>query len=144
MTFDRWIIIVGIFGVIINFVWDKYEYFQNERRQIENRRIEATKPFLERQLKLYTDVSVAAATLATSNDEGEWDAAVKRFWSLYWGELALVEDTRVEEAMVELGKGINQNVEREKLQWLSLNLARACRDSLAVSWGAKEWQYPAP
>jgi hypothetical protein len=91
-------------------------------------------------LQLYTTASTAAATLATSDDQTERTAALKRFWSLYWGELALVEDRRVEQAMVKFGEGLKRNADREELQQLSLALAHACRDSLGASWGVKEWQ----
>ena len=55
-------------------------------------RIEATWPFLERQLALYTEATRAAATLAATEDGPEQDAAEKRFWALYWDELALFEN----------------------------------------------------
>ena len=102
--------------------------------------MEATKPFLELQLQLYTTASTATATLATSDDQTERAAALKRFLALYWGELALVEDRRVEQAMVAFGKGLKRNADREELQRLSLDLAHAFRDSLAASWGVRQWK----
>ena len=53
-----------------------------------------------------------------------------------------MEDERVESAMVEFGKALNQGLTGEKLHNLSLELAHACRDSLAESWGVKQWRNP--
>ncbi len=63
----------------------------------------------------------------------------KRFWELYWGELALVESKDVEGAMVALGKELKKSSpEKENLQKLSLNLAHACKSSIHESWGVDE------
>lgn len=148
MSLESWIKVLTLFGGVVSFMgtfsWGVLQHIQNERRQLESRRIEATKPFLERQLKLYTEVSEIAAVLATSDDQNQWETSAKRFRSLYWGELALVEDYKVEEAMVALNEALKKKSKQEDLQSLSLLLARACRDSLAISWGVKEWRTPAP
>jgi len=53
--------------------------------------IEATKPFLEKQLELYTFVTRAASMAATSDDEKTVQQAIGTFLQLYSGELALVQ-----------------------------------------------------
>jgi hypothetical protein len=141
-SFESWIKLLTPLGAVVTFAWSVYQFFLNQRLQAETRRIEATKPFLDRQLKLYTDATQAAATIATSNEEDEITAARERFWSLYWGELALVEDERVEEAMVQLGNALNRKDPKKEIQGLSLALAHACRDSLAKSWGVQQWHNP--
>jgi hypothetical protein len=139
---DSWLKTLAYLGAVVVFAWGVIQFFAVRASQVETRRIEATKPFLERQLKLYTDATQAAATLATSNDPAELDSARKKFWSLYWGELALVEDRRVEAAMVELGRAFEAGGAGEELQPHSLALAHACRDSLAESWGVRQWRNP--
>jgi hypothetical protein len=134
--------LLSILGAVIAFTWGVYQYVENEKKLASSRRVEATKPFLERQLKLYTEATQAAATIATSSDAAERAASIKRFWSLYWGELALVEDKSVEAAMVAFGQGLEQGGAPAELKRLSLRLAHACRDSLADSWGVREWQNP--
>jgi len=116
----------------------------NHQRQVEqvSRRIEATKPFLDRQLKLYTKATQVAATLATSDDEDDRASAGRMFWSLYWGELALVEDWRVETAMAEFGRAFQKEGSGPGLQQHAIALAHACRDSLAESWGVEQWRKP--
>jgi hypothetical protein len=44
--------------------------------------------------------------------------------------------------MVEFRNALNADKEGEELEQLSLRLARACRNSLAESWGVKQWQDP--
>src|SRR2546425_3616720 len=52
----------------------------------------ARAPFLDRQLKLYEEAIETAAILATSADADQLQKAEVRFWELYWGELAMVEN----------------------------------------------------
>lgn len=139
---ESWAKVLTLIGGVVAFSWGVYQFMINQRSQSETRRIEATRPFLDRQLKLYTDATQAAATIATSTSDNEITAARTRFWSLYWGELALVEDNRVEAAMVEFGRALEGGSKGKEIAHLSLRLARACRDSLAESWGVKQWRNP--
>jgi hypothetical protein len=139
---ESWIKVLTLVGAVVAFIWGGYQFLSNQRSQAETRRIEATRPLLDRQLKLYTEATQAAATISTSSSKEEVASAKQRFWSLYWGELALVEDKRVEAAMVQLGRGIEQGKVGSEIQTLSLNLAHACRDSLAESWGVQQWRNP--
>ena len=141
-SLEAWIKILTLVGAVAAFIWGAYQFLSTQRNQAETRRIEATRPFLDRQLKLYTEATQAAATLATSPSKEDISSAKQRFWSLYWGELALVEDKRVEAAMVQLGRAIEQGKVGSEIQRLSLNLAHACRDSLAESWGVQQWRNP--
>lgn len=111
---------------------------------------ESRRPFLDRQLTLYEEATRTAAVLATSEDPTEVEAAEERFWQLYWGELALVENGGlgaqgggVEAAMVRFGNALRARPRNmEILQQRSLDLAHACRDSLADSWGVPSWKSP--
>ncbi len=152
-TFDEWFKLVGVFGAIASFLWgvwvwkdksnnDLAQQRLEAQRLAESRRIEATKPFLERQLKLYTEASQVAALIATSSDERQIQQALGRFWQLYWGELALVENTEVEAAMVAMGDAIREKANPQVLKQASLKLAHACRQSLDRSWGVHAWVNP--
>jgi hypothetical protein len=92
MTVDHAVKTLSILGAVVTFAWGVFQYVEDHKKQAETRRIEATKPFSDRQLKLYTEATQSAAILATTEDPSERVAAIKRFWSLYWGELALVSD----------------------------------------------------
>ena len=132
--------LLTILGAVVAFSWGVFKYFEDNKNLVESRRIEATKPFLERQLKLYTEATQVASTIANTEDSPERRAAEERFYLLYWGELVMVENEGVEAAMVAFEKGLNDKVPAKQLKDLSFNLARACRNSLALSWGIKEWR----
>jgi hypothetical protein len=166
--------VLGAMGAIATFLWTVYVWREKSRQELESaaldaermrltRRIEATKPFLERQLELYTEATRAAAIIATSRDPDKVRVATEIFWQLFSGELALVENSEVATAMRNLGRALrtekdrnesqsdnqeqqstNKTLETEKEgpQQLSLSLAKACRESLALSWGIRAWASP--
>jgi len=89
--------------------------------------------------------------LATSSEPDQRRTAEVRFWELYWGELAMVENGGfkaksggVEGAMVRFGEALLKNSPPNLpiLQQRSLELAHVCRDSLAESWGVRDWRTP--
>ncbi|WP_139176074.1 MULTISPECIES: hypothetical protein [unclassified Janthinobacterium] len=142
MSLESMLKILTMIGTILAFFWGAYQFIATQRGQAETRRIEATRPFLDRQLKLYTDATQATATMATSTSQDEIAAARSKFFLLFWGELVMVEDRNVESAMVEFRNALNAGKEGPELEQLSLALARSCRNSLAQSWGVKQWQDP--
>ena len=133
------------------FFWGIYTYQKAAEQQLiaqkfdaqrtaETRRIEATRPFLNKQLALYTEATKVTATIATSADSQEIEKATKRFKELYWGELALVERSDVASAMVSFRTALNAKMGQDALAPLALALAHACRDELAESWGTDVWK----
>jgi hypothetical protein len=84
-------------------------------------------------------------------DDKEWDEAERRFWALYWSELSMVEDRRVEEAMVTFSKKLydytasrkmtkahsqpfDDSKSKQPLSNASLELAHAIRQSIENAW----------
>jgi hypothetical protein len=141
---------VAILGAVATFFWGAFQYFHGidlerakQRKEQEAatavQKITASKPFLERQLKLFEETTQTAAFIATMPDSPERPKKLERFEQLYWGELALVEHGPVEAAMVEFRAGLKANATDEELQRLSLGIARACRDELAKSWNVSHW-----
>jgi hypothetical protein len=98
------------------------------RLQLEQQH-ERQRPFLERQLQHYFEASAAASKAAILPDGADRSAAVQKFWQLYWGPLAVVEDSEVERAMFNFGTALRSESERAALQQFSLELAHACRGS---------------
>jgi len=168
-TFDNTLKALGTLGALGTFCWTVYTWRQKTKQEItanaaEARRsnrariLEAQKPFLERQLQLYTEVTRAAAVIATSDDRQLVQRQLQRFKELFSGELALVENEQVATAMQNFRRAIaglerlsaptdgspphGADMEREGLLQLSLNLAQACRDSLAKSWHVEAWANP--
>ena len=141
-SFESSLKILTLIGAVVTFAWGVFQYIETQRQQSETRRIEATKPFLERQLKLYTEATQIASTIATTGNAKTKAEAQDRFWSLYWGELALVEDAAVETAMVRFGEALRSGSPEGATRQRALELAHACRGSLARSWGVAAWQSP--
>lgn len=139
---DRTLKLVAIVGAMVTFMWGVFQYFDGRERESDIRRIEAMKPFLDRQLALYTEATQVTAAIAASSEASEREVALQRFWRLYYGELVLVEDRSVEAAMVAFGRALERSGETPELRQLALQLARACRESLAVSWGVSVWRDP--
>jgi hypothetical protein len=132
-------IALGLFGAL----W-KVDSF------VKAQAVNSRRPFLDLQLKLYTEAIQTTEILATSSDENELKSRAKRFWELYWGELGMVEngglaapDGGVEGAMVRFGNALRSDpANKHGLQLLSLALAHTLRNSLATSWGVKDWRTP--
>ena len=141
-TFSEVVALLGVFGAVGSFVFGIIVWQEETIRIAETRRIEATKPFLERQLKLYMEASQVVAVLATSHDPDGICRARKRFLELYWGEMVLVENEDVAKAMVNVKRAMERDAGQGELQSLPLNLAHACRHSLARSWGVDVWAWP--
>lgn len=153
MTFDNTLKLLTVVGAIASFLWGVYQWREKSTqdlearkhetaRLVETRRIEATKPFLERQLTLYAEATRVAAQVATQGNSEAGKKALARFWELYWGELALVENRAVEAAMKRMGDALVANAPARDLQQASLAVARACRESLDRSWGIRAWSSP--
>ena len=125
------------------------------RQDAEAKRASAAKeqefrrPFWEKQLQLYFDASEAASTLATSTEEPKRRLAEQKFWQLYWGPLAVVEDAglkleddpdaKVEAAMVEFGNCLDrtESCDQDKMRNRSLRLAHTLRESIGKSWNVR-------
>jgi hypothetical protein len=160
-TVEQLGVIIPLIIAALSFAWGVYQYFHNDRvrqaqlasermaeterikgerkAEAERRRIEATRPFLERQLELYSEASRAAASIASGDPTVKAEAIV-RFRMLYCGELAMVEDRGVETAMKAFSDALREGLTDEDLGEYSVNLAHACRESLAKSWNTKAWQ----
>jgi hypothetical protein len=139
-TLAKWLTIMG---AVVGFLW-------NVSSALQTRAIDARRPFLNLQLNLYQEAASTAANLATSTDPAELRRAEARFWQLYWGELAMVENGGfkprhggVEGAMVRFGHQLRaDSANRSALQQQSLCLSHTLRDSLAESWGVTDWRAP--
>ena len=148
---ESWSKLISPILAVAAFAWAIYTYGDTSKRDLENRkaeaertaetrRIEATRPYLDRQLTLYTEATALTSAIASSSDKAEVEKATRRFWQLYWGELALVERHSVSSAMVAFGRALDASRPQGELRPLALALAHACRDELAASWGTDAWK----
>ena len=86
-------------------------------------------------MKFYVEAAETVAKIPRAKDIMAREALIERFWQLYWGALAVVEDDEVAGAMVAYGKHLKANsLDLSTLEQLSLGVAHACRNSLKRLW----------
>jgi len=131
---------IGALGLIAGGLWTLKKYFDDragERILAEERArsaaVEARKPFSTKQLELYFQAVEAASGIA-SGPQDRQGPHLETFWLLYWGPMALVEDTKVAHAMVQFGDALKADATQAELAIYALELAHACRDSISASW----------
>ncbi|HEY1797230.1 MAG TPA: hypothetical protein VGG57_14055 [Stellaceae bacterium] len=117
--------LITVMGTLINY------HYQHER-DLDVRDREIKKIFYENQSKLYMSATDTVAKIASNITPSQVD--VEKFWTLYWGSLATVEDTDVDSAMVEFGKLLNRKAEQHCLQAASLLLAHCVKQSFSKTW----------
>jgi hypothetical protein len=121
-------------GVVGGGLWALFQYMQARKSEGQTAKLTAKQPFLMKRLELYTDAASCAAAIATSADKLEIEMQTRKFWDMYWGPMAIVEDEKVEKSMVAFGKALQQSVSPDILKIAAIQLAHSCRDSLAQSW----------
>jgi hypothetical protein len=155
---ENYVIVAGLIaGLWIALTWFEAEI---SKRQTDSEIAirDSQKPFLERQLTFYFETAKVTSKLATltpskpviDNQDRtvveDWSWARRRFWELYWGELAAVESPEVANAMVDFGndlKKLEDCVDRgetcdkpqEPLTLAAIRLAHQIRGSIAKGWG---------
>jgi hypothetical protein len=135
--------LVGVLGACATFAWSAFIYFDARKREVEARKIEASKVYLDRQLKLFEEATSVAARLAIAEPKNRRPEDVARFWQLYWGELGLVERGGVASAMAAYGGILDSSADgpsRSHLGAAALNIAHAARAELTESWKVAEWR----
>ena len=147
---------IGLIALIVSAMWTVNKYSQDRRdefkKEQETRQADRNSFVFQRQAALYFDASRAAATLVSAADSKQQADARVRFEQLYWGELVVVEDRRVELAMIAFhrcleskGKSCTRASEKQdgtklddsatlSLLELSLDLGACTRTSLKEAW----------
>jgi hypothetical protein len=138
-----WFTLFGVVGACFTFGWSAFTYLDARKHEAEARKIEASKVYLDRQLKLFEEATSVAARLAIAKPALRKPEDVERFWQLYWGELGLVEKGNVASAMATYGSILDSSAEspaKSPLGQAAIKIAHAARDELAQSWKVEEWK----
>jgi hypothetical protein len=120
---------------------ERQQAIQAERDAV-TRRIEAQKPFLQKQLELYFEIAQIVGKLVTLKPGSTgWDDLERRYWALYWSELSMVEHRIVEEAMITFGaklsdykSGPDNHDKIQALNRAAYQLAHAIRAGIENAW----------
>ena len=146
----KWVTVVPIIAAIVGGTVTFFVQRGNDIERLglvaENNELEAKKVFLTKQFEIYVKAVEIASRLATKSqtprDETE-------FWQLYWGQLGMVEDGRVSDAMTLMRRTYGADLAARndgetaalecgnKLKDASLVLAHCVRKSLEESWKVK-------
>ena len=127
------ITIAGFWIGLFRYQSDQAERFKHEQ---EAREREFMKPWLENQREIYRKALSAVAVLANTENADSQKKMAEQFWSLYHGEMILVETKAVSDAMVAFGKcldGSKMLCTKPALNDLALNLGTAMHESMASS-----------
>lgn len=96
------------------------------------------KPFLEMKMKYNLELVEVVSRIARPSSPLDQDEAIHRFWQLYAGASAMVEDGPLEDAVntasVCIQKLEKHGCEKFELEGLSLILASEVRNSLFRAW----------
>lgn len=140
--------IVVTIAVVASGLWAVEKYRDEAAKQLEARRFEAARPFLQRQLDLCVEASDAAAALASARRPEGIVVARDRFWQLYIGSLHIVEDFGEESVAVNMaafgdalkkapaapGEMAALDIDQRGLEALALNIGRSCRALIVAGW----------
>ena len=122
---------IGLAVTFATLVFGIYQYHSTKREEFRQ-------AFWQKQYETYKEVTEIAAAIAIADDLDAVKEERERFWQLYWGSMAIIENRNVFDAMVEFGEDLRDQTVRghssSGLLQLSYNLARACRESLKSTW----------
>ena len=96
----------------------------------------------ERQLNVYMETANVVGEIPVVAEQAEqadkFQKSVERFYTLYWGNMILLEDMTVREAMIRFHLEINDYIEGissvERLKVRAANLVETLRKSSHASW----------
>jgi hypothetical protein len=125
----------GLFAVLASAAWTVKTYrdgralelqqqYETHIKDEEARTKDQNSFIFQRQAALYFDAAQAAATLAASTDAKRLKDAHERFEELFYGELVMVEDHRIEAAMVTFQNCLDKNGMNCGRQDVNLNDSR--------------------
>jgi hypothetical protein len=122
-------------------IWRNYDARKKDRTAIELQvaatRLAARQSFNSKHLELCTEAAGDAGTIAKTEDTNKKRSATDNFWRLYWGPLAIVEETEVAQAMVAFGQCLDGRCNGSSLTNLAINIAHACRAEVSRDFDIK-------
>ncbi|MCH8090747.1 MAG: hypothetical protein IID53_16525 [Proteobacteria bacterium] len=160
MSIKEWEVVikgVGAVAAIGTVLYGLLVYLDQRGNQITNRRLEIDQKvlenqalvrkskmiFLKKQFELYIEAVSVVSRLANTNHYENRKDDLQRYWQLYWGDLGMVEDPKVEQAMIAVGKILmteDKSPLADKMSRLknaSLDLSHCVSKSLEASWGVQ-------
>lgn len=131
LTFKVFGFLLSIATVLIG-VW-KYTDEQSYQHDLEFKR-----KIWQKQLNAYTEACKYSGLIA-NQPEVNFDENYSKFGGLYWGEMIMIEDDEVRDAMKEFYFAVNdfhpEDINSKyKLKFKAKALANACKESSKRTW----------
>ncbi len=132
-------VLTRIAGVVLTFVAILIGLFKYFNTQSYESKMEFRRTVWKQQLDVYTKACKYAGLIATDPTSDDFEMNVKVFGGLYWGEMIMVEDTVVENAMKDFYYAIidydSLDIHAEhRLKFFANELAQACQESSERKW----------
>ncbi len=151
---DRVLATVTALSVIIGGAVGFHKYMEDREKELKSRREERSKELdlrrkehellrYKEQKEVYHPLCKLAGEIVSSKSLKEAEPSIKSFWTLYYGEVGIVAEDRVQNAMVEFGNALRDYIDSHKdqsppqdqppppeLTQRAVNLAVKCRESL--------------
>ncbi|MCH7962536.1 MAG: hypothetical protein IH852_01205 [Bacteroidetes bacterium] len=120
---------IGVCGLVIASLFALWKYTDNAEKQFK-------KPYWENKLKIYLEVADVISSIAELNEGPEREKTIQKYWTLYFGKLAVVEDPVVEMLMIGFSNCLDGTSECNKceLRKRALQTSHAMREALGKSW----------
>ena len=112
------------------------KYLDQRHNDSHTARVESQKPFSIKQQEVYFNLVNTTAIIANRFGQPEWEAACRDFWIMFWGAVPMVADEEVSKAVDGFANTFDDPENSVSMRNASMNLARACRSSLGISWNA--------
>jgi hypothetical protein len=136
---------VAIIGAVITafkYIDDKarqrVQDLNADLRQREQDRREKRKDFLQQRQAVYFRLGQSLARIMNYDPpSSEWNAAKEKFFEIYWGEIPLVADTAVMEAVEPFSDALFAAKTKEDKEVLTdhvSSITKACKKSLEDAW----------
>jgi hypothetical protein len=150
---------IGVLVAVATRVGSAIAFFVQRADEIEDRKLqtavndrqakaherESKRTYLEKQAEIYFEVVPLVSKLANAESAEVIEKGdERRFWQIFWGEIGMVEDTGVAQAMDLFGKSLDAfqgRIDNEKCakkkRAISITLSHCVRKSLGDSWGVQ-------
>jgi len=120
------------------------KYLDDKAHATEIARREASKDFFAKRQEVYFRLVQSMSEIMNQNPGSPgWGPAVAAFWEIYWGEIGLVSDKAVADAVETFSDALwNYKGDEETLSGLGKATVRACRTSLGETWNVEQASIP--
>ncbi|MCR9096080.1 MAG: hypothetical protein NXI30_17790 [bacterium] len=114
-------------SVVCGGVWGWLRYVEQAKRDSQSH-------FREQQIRLYLESAEVVGAIAASEPSSAREEIERRFWTLYYGPLAVVQEAQVTSSLVDFADALRKGRKKTTLRTKSLAFSKACRATIEETW----------